>query len=98
MFGGGGGGETAVSNHLKVCLPPPPPPPPQKKNLNLAPQTCKVYNGYSATSKIEHGLSVCTVNNSLAKAHGLSLCTDGQPCSILRIIIINEWLISILHV
>ena len=27
-----------------------------------------VYTGYYATSKIEHGLSACTVDNALAKA------------------------------
>ena len=31
---------------------------------------------------IEHGLSACTVENSLAKARGLSIRTGAQPCSI----------------
>ena len=34
-------------------------------------QPCKVYTGYHATSKIEHGLSTCTVDNPLTKACGL---------------------------
>ena len=33
---------------------------------------CKVYTGYCGTSKIEHGLCACTVDNPLAKARGLS--------------------------
>ena len=39
---------------------------------------CKVYTGYHGTSEIEHGLCACTVDNSLAKARGLSLRTGGQ--------------------
>ena len=39
---------------------------------------CKVYTGYCGTSEIEHGLCVCTVDNPLAKARGLSLCTGAQ--------------------
>ena len=39
---------------------------------------CKVYTGYYATSEIQHGLSVCMVNNPLSKAHCLSLYTGGQ--------------------
>ena len=33
---------------------------------------CKVYTEYHGTSKIEHGLCACTVDNPLAKARGLS--------------------------
>ena len=40
---------------------------------------CKVYTGYCGTSEIEHGLCACTVDNSLAKARGLSLRTGAQP-------------------
>ena len=40
---------------------------------------CKVYTGYCGTSEIEHGLCACTVDNPLAKARGLSLCTGAQP-------------------
>ena len=40
---------------------------------------CKVYTGYCGTSKIEHGLCACTVDNPLAKARGLSLRTGAQP-------------------
>ena len=36
----------------------------------LAPVSCKVDTGYHATSKIEHVLSACTVDNPLAKARG----------------------------
>ena len=32
----------------------------------------KVYTGYCGTSKIEHGLCACAVDNPLAKARGLS--------------------------
>ena len=39
---------------------------------------CKVYTGYYGTSKIEHGLCACTVDNPLAKARGLSLHTGAQ--------------------
>ena len=39
---------------------------------------CKVYTGYCGTSEIEHGLCACTVDNLLAKARGLSLCTGAQ--------------------
>ena len=39
---------------------------------------CKVYSGYRGTSEIEHGLCACTVDNSLAKARGLSLRTGAQ--------------------
>ena len=39
---------------------------------------CKVYPGYHDTSEIEHGLCVCTVDNPLAKARGLSLRTGAQ--------------------
>ena len=39
---------------------------------------CKVYTGYHGTSKTEHGLCACTVDNPLAKALGLSLCTAAQ--------------------
>ena len=40
--------------------------------------TCKVYTGYYGTSEIEHGLCARTVDNPLAKAWGLSLCTGTQ--------------------
>ena len=40
---------------------------------------CKVYTGYCGTSEIEHGLCACTVDNTLAKARGLSLRTGAQP-------------------
>ena len=40
---------------------------------------CKVYTGYYGTSDIEHGLCACTVDNVLAKARVLSLCTGAQP-------------------
>ena len=39
---------------------------------------CKVYTGYRGTSKIDHGLCACTVDNPLAKAWGLSLLTGAQ--------------------
>ena len=39
---------------------------------------CKVYTGYHSTSEIEHGMCICTVDNPLAKARGLSLCTGAQ--------------------
>ena len=39
---------------------------------------CKVYTGNCGTSEIEHGLCACTVDNPLAKARGLSLCTGAQ--------------------
>ena len=39
---------------------------------------CKVYTGYYGTSEIAHGLSICTVDNPLAKAWGLSLRTGAQ--------------------
>ena len=39
---------------------------------------CKVYTGYHGTSKTEHGLYACTVDNPLAKARGLSLRTGAQ--------------------
>ena len=39
---------------------------------------CKVYTGYCGTSEIEHGLCASTVDNLLAKARGLSLCTGAQ--------------------
>ena len=39
---------------------------------------CKVYTGYCGTSEIEHGLCACAVDNPLAKARGLSLCTGAQ--------------------
>ena len=44
------------------------------------PVTCSTgYTGSRATNEIEHGgLSVCTVDNTLAKARGLSLRTGGQ--------------------
>ena len=45
---------------------------------------CKVYTGHRATSKIKHGLSTCKIDNSLAKARGLTLCTGGQPFSIFQ--------------
>ena len=38
----------------------------------------KVYIGYNDTKEIEHGLSASTIDNPLAKAHGLFLCTGGQ--------------------
>ena len=43
---------------------------------------CKVYTGYHVTSKDEHGLSVLTVDNPLAKPRRLFLHTGGKPCSI----------------
>ena len=39
---------------------------------------CMVYTGYHGTSEIEHGLCACTVDNPLAKARGLFLCTGAQ--------------------
>ena len=39
---------------------------------------CKVYTSYHGTSEIEHGLCTCRVDNPLAKARGLSLCTGAQ--------------------
>ena len=39
---------------------------------------CKLYTGYCGTSEIEHGLCACTVDNTLAKARGLSLHTGAQ--------------------
>ena len=39
---------------------------------------CNVFNGYTSTSEIEHGLSVSKVDNPLAKARGLSLRTGAQ--------------------
>ena len=53
----------------------------------------KVYTGYHVTSEIEQGRCACTVDNTLAKARGLSLRTGAlarglstvqahKPCSI----------------
>ena len=39
---------------------------------------CKVYTGNCGTSEIEDGLCAFTVDNSLAKARGLSLRTGVQ--------------------
>ena len=39
---------------------------------------CKVYTGYHGSSEIEYSLRACTVDNSLAKARGLSLRTGAQ--------------------
>ena len=39
---------------------------------------CKVYTGYHGSVEIEPGLWACTVENSLAKARGLSLRTAAQ--------------------
>ena len=39
---------------------------------------CKVYTGYCGTREIEHGLCAGTVDNTLAKARGLSLRTGAQ--------------------
>ena len=39
---------------------------------------CKVHNGYHGTSKIEHDLCACTVDNPRAEARGLSLRTGAQ--------------------
>ena len=39
---------------------------------------CKVYTGYCGTSEIAHDLCVCTVDNPLSKARGLSLRTGAQ--------------------
>ena len=41
--------------------------------LNYPVIRCNVYTGCLDTSDIEHGLSPCTVGNSLVKARGLSL-------------------------
>ena len=38
----------------------------------------KSYTGYRGTSEVEHGLYTCTVDNPLAKARELSLCTGAQ--------------------
>ena len=47
---------------------------------------CKVYTGYHDTSEIEHGLCTCTVENPLAKAQGLSLCTVAQTMLYLSLV------------
>ena len=39
---------------------------------------CKVYTKNHATSEIEHGSFACTVDNSQAKARGVSLRSGGQ--------------------
>ena len=48
---------------------------------------CKVYTGYCGTSEIEHGLCACTVDNPLAKARGLSLCTGAQTMLYLSLVV-----------
>ena len=48
---------------------------------------CKVYIGYCGTSEIEHGLCTCTVDNPLAKARGLSLCTGAQTMLYLSLVL-----------
>ena len=48
---------------------------------------CKVYTGYYGTSRIEHGLCACTVDNPLAKARGLSLRTGAQTMLYLSLIL-----------
>ena len=52
---------------------------------------CKVYTGYCGTSEIEHGLCVCTVDNPLAKARGLSLRTSAQTMLYLSLNHLNSW-------
>ena len=42
------------------------------------PETCMVYTRCHGTSELEHGLTPCTVDNPLAKARGLYICTDTQ--------------------
>ena len=44
--------------------------------------TLKVYTGYHAKSKTEPVCPPVFVDNPLGKARGLSLRTDGQPCSL----------------
>ena len=52
---------------------------------------CKVNTGYDGTSKIEHGLCACTVDNPLAKARVLSLRTGTQTMLYLsHISLLNE--------
>ena len=58
----------------------------QKKQPNIVPQSThtqysvmrKVYTVYHVTSEIEQGRCACTVDNTLAKARGLSLRTGTQ--------------------
>ena len=47
---------------------------------------CKVYTGDCGTSEIDHGLCACAVDNSLAKARGLSLRTGAQTMLYLSLV------------
>ena len=47
---------------------------------------CNVYTGYHGTSKTEHGLCACTVDNPLVKARGLSPRTGAQPMLYLSLV------------
>ena len=51
---------------------------------------CKVYTEYHGTSKIEHDLCTCTVDNPLAKARGLSLRTGAQTMLCLSLVSFEE--------
>ena len=56
---------------------------------------CRFYTDHCGTSKIEHGLCACTVDNPLAKARGLSLRTGAQTMLYLSLVSI---LITMSHV
>ena len=53
---------------------------------------CKVYTGYHGTGEMEHGLCVCTVDNPLAKARGLSLRTGAQTMLYLSLVRVFNFL------
>ena len=55
---------------------------------------CEVYTGYNGTGEIEHGLCACTVDNPLAIALGLSLCTGAQTMFYLSLIslVLDYWI------
>ena len=57
---------------------------------------CKVYTGYNGTSKIEHGSFAFTVDNPLAKACGLLLCTGAQTMPYIHLLQFAS-LLEILH-
>ena len=48
---------------------------------------CKVYTRYHVSSKTEHGLCACTIDNFLAKARGLSLRTGAQTMLYLSLVV-----------
>ena len=58
---------------------------------------CKVCTGYCGTSEIEHGLCACTVDNTRAKARGLSLGTGAQTMLYLSLISAHNSSVSLKH-